>query len=80
MLLLPSSYCRFFRCRCCSPRSFAGFNNGSVYMYVSSSPASGDVANAVSAEVVQRTSMNTSLGAAAGGLTALLVAAIFTGE
>jgi hypothetical protein len=49
-------------------------------MYVSSSPASGDVANTVSAEVVQRTSMNTSLGAAAGGLTALLVAAIFTGE
>lgn len=56
-----------------------GFNNGSVYMYVSGTAVAGRVANTVSAEVVQRTSMNTALGGASGGLVALLVAALFTG-
>lgn len=55
-----------------------GFNNGSVYMYVSGNSGPGGVAN-VSAEVVQRTSMNTALGGASGGLTALLMAAVFSG-
>jgi Amt family ammonium transporter len=60
-----------------------GFNNGSVYMYVSGNSLPGadaTMANIASAEVVQRTSMNTALGGASGGLTALLVAAIFSGE
>lgn len=59
-----------------------GFNNGSVYMYVSGNTMPGwdsNMANIASAEVVQRTSMNTALGGASGGLTALLVAAIFSG-
>jgi hypothetical protein len=59
-----------------------GFNNGSVYMYVNGNPtpAPGSLAGAVSAEVVQRTSMNTALGGSAAGLTSLLCAAIFWGE
>jgi Amt family ammonium transporter len=60
-----------------------GFNNGSVYMYVSGNTMPGmdaNMANIASAEVVQRTSMNTALGGASGGLTALLVAAMFSGE
>lgn len=66
-----------------------GFNNGSVYMYVNAngSPAlpaaaasSSSLAGAISAEVVQRTSMNTALGGASAGLTALLCAALFWGE
>eukprot|EP00878_Enallax_costatus_P002895 GHUV01003089.1.p1 GENE.GHUV01003089.1~~GHUV01003089.1.p1 ORF type:complete len:545 (+),score=169.84 GHUV01003089.1:209-1636(+) len=56
-----------------------GFNNGSVYMYVSGNSVPGGMANVVSAEVVQRTSMNTALGGASGGLTALLMAAVFSG-
>lgn len=57
-----------------------GFNNGSVYSYISGSSAVGGMANVLSAEVVQRTSMNTALGGASGGLTALFVAAIFSGR
>jgi hypothetical protein len=59
-----------------------GFNNGSVYMYVNGNPtpAPGSLAGAVSAEVVQRTSMNTALGGSAAGLTSLLCAALFWGE
>jgi hypothetical protein len=59
-----------------------GFNNGSVYMYVNGNPAPapGSLAGAISAEVVQRTSMNTALGGAAAGLTSLLCAALLWGE
>jgi hypothetical protein len=59
-----------------------GFNNGSVYMYVNGNPAPspGSLAGAVSAEVVQRTSMNTALGGSAAGLTSLLCAALFWGK
>lgn len=59
-----------------------GFNNGSVYMYVNGNPTPtpGSLAGAISAEVVQRTSMNTALGGAAAGLTSLLCAALFWGE
>lgn len=63
-------------------RTKTGFNNGSVYMYINGNPTPepGALAGAVSAEVVQRTSMNTALGGAAAGLTSLLCAAIFWGE
>lgn len=59
-----------------------GFNSGSVYLYVNTSPVAspGSIVGAISAEVVQRTSMNTALGGAAAGLSALLCAALFWGE
>jgi ammonia channel protein AmtB len=53
-----------------------GFNTGSVYMYLTAQPDGTAVATA---DLVQRTSMNTALGGAAGGLVALLFVAVCSG-